>query len=167
MEDRKRSGSLARPPLDDAQALKDSLARLEAESWELYLAELHRLDVSIEEVDADDWVSPLGQLLRSDPGHPLGGHGMPSGAPLGGDDSGSHIMRWMAILRLDPCAYCGRLPGGTVDHIEPQKMPLRDTHTWLNMTAACSGCNAGKRDRSMLEYLRRKSSGRRAPALAA
>lgn len=136
------------------RTIKESLARLEAESWELYLAELRRLDVVVEEVAAEDWGAPLGQLLRSDAGTPLG-HGYLSGTPIyGGDGAGAHIDRWMGLLRTDPCSYCGLLPGGTVDHIRPRALPDRETHTWLNMTGSCPSCNAAKGSASLLGFLR-------------
>lgn len=138
--------------MDEARALKESLARLEAESWDLYLDELRRLDVAIEEVDAPDWDTPVGQFLRSDAGTPLG-PGFVSGAPIAGDEVGAHIARWMLILRLDPCAYCGARPAGTVDHIVPKRHPDRETHTWVNMTGACSSCNSNKGANPLWETL--------------
>jgi 5-methylcytosine-specific restriction endonuclease McrA len=90
------------------------------------------------------------QFLRDDPGHPLGGGGMPTGRPLGED--GSHGARWMRLVRQDPCAYCGG-PAGTVDHIRPQCRRDRTTHRWVNWTAACTRCNGAKRDRSLLLFL--------------
>lgn len=134
--------------------VKESLARLEAESWELYLAELRRLDVAVEEVAADDWDTPLGQFLRSDAGTPLG-HGYLSGTPIyGGERAGSHIDRWMGLLRTDPCSYCELRAAGTVDHIRPRVLADRETHTWLNMTGSCAGCNAAKGSGDLLGFLR-------------
>lgn len=136
------------------RTVKESLARLEAESWELYLAELRRLDVAVEEVAAEDWDTPLGQFLRSDAGSPLG-RGYPSGTPIyGGEQAGAHIDRWMGLLRGDPCSYCDQRAGGTVDHVQPRVLPDRETHTWLNMAGSCAGCNAGKGSRSLLEFMR-------------
>ena len=136
------------------RTVKESLARLEAESWELYLAELRRLDVVVEEIAAPDWDTPLGQFLRSDAGTPLG-HGYLSGTPIyGGEHAGAHIDRWMGLLRTDPCSYCGQRGAGTVDHIRPRVYPDRETHTWLNMAGSCSGCNAAKGSGSLLEFLR-------------
>lgn len=96
-------------------------------------------------------------FVRNDPGHPLG-RGMPTGAPLG--HVGGHGQRWMALLRLEPCAYCGG-PGGTVDHIEPRCRPTPVTHTWCNYVGACERCNWAKRDRSLLEFLLRRARSRR------
>jgi len=136
------------------RTVKESLARLEAESWELYLAELRRLDVVVEEIAAPDWDTPLGQFLRSDAGTPLG-HGYLSGTPIyGGEHARAHIDRWMGLLRSDPCSYCGQRGAGTVDHIRPRVYPDRETHTWLNMAGSCSGCNAAKGSGSLLEFLR-------------
>ena len=148
--------------MDEARALKESLARLEAESWDLYLDELRRLDVSVEEVSADDWDTPVGQFLRSDAGTPLG-PGFVSGAPIAGDEVGPHIARWMLILRLDPCAYCGRRPSGTVDHIKPRRYPDRETNTWVNMTGACASCNSNKgvNDLLFVLWVRSRTAHRR------
>ena len=89
-------------------------------------------------------------FLRDDPGHPLGGGGMPTGRPLGED--GGHGARWMRLLRLDPCAYCGAR-SGTVDHVEPRCRPNRTTHRWVNWVGACARCNHAKRDRALLLFL--------------
>jgi len=147
-----------------SRTVKESLARLEAESWELYLAELRRLDVAVEEIAAEDWESALGQFLRSDAGTPLG-HGYLSGSPIyGGEAAGAHIERWMGLLRGDPCSYCGARGSRTVDHIRPRMLPDRETHTWLNMAGSCAGCNAAKGSRSLLEFLRlRAHPGARRP----
>lgn len=64
---------------------------------------------------------------------------------------------YAAILRVDPCAYCGQ-PAGTIDHIEPIRRPeqLPKGHSlnrWENLTAACQSCNASKRTRSLLHFL--------------
>ena len=91
-------------------------------------------------------------FLRDDPGHPLGGSGMPTGRPLG--DTGSHGARWMALLRREPCAYCVRPgPGGTVDHIDPRCRGNATTHSWLNYVSACERCNGHKADRPLLVFL--------------
>lgn len=93
-------------------------------------------------------------------GHPLGS-GMPPGAPIRADGE-SHRQGWMTVVRRDPCAFCGRA-AGTVDHIEPQSKPARGPggcHTWLNYTAACTGCNAAKAAHPLLEALYRRRWGR-------
>jgi len=108
--------------------------------------------------------------LRDDAGSPLG-VGMPSGRPLRADGQ-SHYEAWQALLRRDPCAYCGAAgAGGTVDHVEPRSRPARGlgatAHVWLNLAGACAACNGAKRDSDLLVFLhRRRWSGvrRRAPA---
>lgn len=59
-------------------------------------------------------------------------------------------LRWLSLLRKDPCSYCGG-DGGTVDHIEP----LIDggTNEVENLTGACASCNAVKNSRSLLTFL--------------
>ena len=42
---------------------------------------------------------------------------MPSGRPLR-EDGQSHYEAWQALLRRDPCAYCGAGAAGTVDHVD-------------------------------------------------
>ena len=152
-----------RPTHDDPAALRDSLRRLEAQSWSAYLSELRRLDVSVEEVWSDDWDTPIGQFLRSDASWmPSGitdpdGLPYPSGSPLGGDESGRHIDRWSDVLRLDPCSFCERRESGTVDHIVPKSSPARDTNTWLNLTGCCPGCNVSKKSRPLLLWMRSRA----------
>ena len=97
--------------------------------------------------------------LRDDAGSPLG-VGMPSGRTLRADGQ-SHYEAWQALLRLDPCAYCGAAgPGGTVDHVEPRSRPARGlgatAHAWLNLSGACSACNGAKRDLDLLVFLHRR-----------
>jgi hypothetical protein len=150
----------------EGEALGDALLRLEDESWRLYLEELRRLDLPPGHPEAPepqvDWSSPLGQFRRDDPGHPLG-PGMPTGGPLGGDDArGSHGARWAALLRRDPCAYCGRRPGGTLDHVTPRSdAAFGEAHNWLNYTGACLSCNGAKRDEPLLLFMLAKASGGR------
>lgn len=60
-----------------------------------------------------------GDFLRDDAGTPLG-VGMPSGGPLRADGQ-SHYEAWQALLRRDPCSYCGAHgAAGTVDHVDPR-----------------------------------------------
>jgi 5-methylcytosine-specific restriction endonuclease McrA len=59
-------------------------------------------------------------------------------------------LEYAAILRRDPCAYCGG-EAGEVDHIVPvEQGGMSD---WDNLTAACRGCNQRKRTKSLLEFL--------------
>lgn len=107
------------------------------------------------------------RYLSDHPGHPLG-PGMPLGRALRIDwfnwrtqswRGESHYEWWQRLLRLDPCAYCGR-EGGTVDHIEP-RTPLIDyrgisgsPHSWTNLTGACDRCNSSKGHKNLLLWFR-------------
>jgi hypothetical protein len=57
---------------------------------------------------------------------------------------------YAAILRLDPCAYCGA-PAGAIDHIVPT-LAGGDGH-WTNLTAVCHSCNSSKRSAPLLLWL--------------
>lgn len=57
---------------------------------------------------------------------------------------------WAAILRADPCSYCGN-PGGTIDHIRP--LAGYGGGHWTNLAGACQRCNGEKSDLSLLLYL--------------
>lgn len=57
---------------------------------------------------------------------------------------------YAAILRRDPCSYCGG-PGGEVDHIVPPSKG--GTGHWTNLTAACKSCNSSKNARSLLHFM--------------
>lgn len=97
-------------------------------------------------------------FLRDDAGSPLGA-GMPSGAPLRADGQ-SHYEAWQALLRRDPCSYCGvRDAPGTVDHVDPRSRAARGVgtvHGWLNTVGACARCNGAKRDLALLVFLHRR-----------
>ncbi len=97
-------------------------------------------------------------FLRDDAGTPLG-HGMPSGSPLRADGQ-SHYEAWQALLRRDPCSYCGAAGGsGTVDHVDPRSRPARgvgSVHGWINTVGACARCNGLKRDLGLLAFLHRR-----------
>ena len=62
------------------------------------------------------------------------------------------------IIRHDPCAYCGRFPADTVDHIWPVAGGGPDV--WHNLTPACASCNVRKSKMSLLEFLWREHVGR-------
>ena len=87
-------------------------------------------------------------FLRDDAGSPLG-VGMPSGGPLR-EDGQSHYEAWQALLRRDPCSYCGDDgASGTVDHVDPRSRKARGigtVHGWINTVGACERCNGAKRD---------------------
>lgn len=55
-----------------------------------------------------------------------------------------------AILREDPCAYCGAT-AGEIDHIDP--LSLGGSPEWDNLGAACRSCNASKHATPLLKYL--------------
>ncbi|MEY2515859.1 MAG: hypothetical protein QOJ89_3217 [bacterium] len=96
-------------------------------------------------------------FLRDDGGSPLG-PGMPSGAPLRADGQ-SHYDAWLALLRRDPCSYCGACWSGTVDHVEPRSRAARGigtAHSWVNTVGACERCNGAKRDSALLAFLHRR-----------
>jgi|ERR1039458_1109687 hypothetical protein len=57
----------------------------------------------------------------------------------------SETIEYRAILRNDPCSYCGG-PGETIDHITP--ISAGGSNQWENLTSACKSCNASKCDRS-------------------
>lgn len=59
---------------------------------------------------------------------------------------------YMAILRNDPCSYCGG-PAGAVDHIEPLRHG--GVGGWDNTTAACTSCNSSKGTTTLLSFLLR------------
>jgi hypothetical protein len=61
--------------------------------------------------------------------------------------------QYIAILRADPCAYCGAR-GGEIDHIDA--VSGGGGHVWHNMTSACRSCNAVKHDASLLTALLRQ-----------
>jgi len=55
-----------------------------------------------------------------------------------------------AILRRDPCAYCGG-PGEEIDHI--QAFSSGGENEWTNFTSACGTCNRRKNAKSLLHFL--------------
>lgn len=157
-----------------AQAALDAkLEAMDLRSWAEYLAELRRADA------APRMPALPGAALRwqpsplevawwsSDAGHPLG-HGMPTGRSLRADGE-THRQWWMRIVREDPCAYCGRRPAGTLDHIEPQSRSARvpgGCHWWGNYTGACQSCNGSKGAGDLLLFLRERAPRRRRRPLA-
>jgi 5-methylcytosine-specific restriction endonuclease McrA len=55
-----------------------------------------------------------------------------------------------AILRRDPCAYCGAA-ASQVDHIDP--VVRGGENRWPNLTAACRHCNRQKSDKRLLRAM--------------
>lgn len=108
----------------------------------------------------------LDDFLRDDASSPLG-RGMPSGPTLRADGQ-SHYEAWQALVRRDPCSYCGATgPAGTVDHVDPRSRVARGigtAHGWINTVGACARCNGAKRDTLLLAFLhRRRWQGRSCP----
>lgn len=58
---------------------------------------------------------------------------------------------YVAVLRVDPCSYCGETAAGQIDHITPRS--LGGSSDWWNLTAACRSCNASKHKRPLLLWL--------------
>ena len=68
----------------------------------------------------------------------------------------SETLAYMALIRTDPCAWCGqRQPGrmADADHIQPLLRGGQDR--WENMTASCASCNRGRKAQSLLYTLQR------------
>jgi 5-methylcytosine-specific restriction endonuclease McrA len=67
-------------------------------------------------------------------------------------------LRYMELLRTDPCVFCGALPETgrvqDVDHIVP--LDAGGLDDWTNMAAACAPCNRGRRNRDLLDTLTRR-----------
>jgi 5-methylcytosine-specific restriction endonuclease McrA len=59
------------------------------------------------------------------------------------------------------CQYCGA-PADSIDHVVPRSRG--GEHCWENVVAACSRCNAGKRDRLLHETSMRLQRAPRPPA---
>lgn len=153
---------------DQGQAgVQRSLRELDEESWDAYKRSLRIAERQAAHEVADPDEDPrtqMGRFRHTDAGHPLG-RGMPRGRSLR-EDGESHREAWMRLIRLDPCAYCGRRPASTIDHIIPSsKARPGEGHNWLNYTAACEPCNRSKEDMPLLVYLRlrvRKAARQRA-----
>lgn len=60
------------------------------------------------------------------------------------------IKEYIAILKLDPCVYCGNR-AGCIDHIVA--LVCGGRHDPENLAAACRSCNARKRSKSLLHFL--------------
>ena len=77
---------------------------------------------------------------------------------VGQDNSRPELtQQYIAILRHDPCAYCGAPasanPRGEshIDHIHPVYRGGADRG--VNMTAACRRCNSSKSTKTLLGFL--------------
>jgi len=56
-----------------------------------------------------------------------------------------------AVLRADPCSYCGAAGRQQIDHIVP--VAAGGANRWMNLTAACRRCNREKSARSLFAHL--------------
>lgn len=61
------------------------------------------------------------------------------------------LVSYRALLRRDPCSYCGALPSAGIDHIEPVSEGGADD--WTNYAGCCRRCNATKRTLPLLSAL--------------
>jgi 5-methylcytosine-specific restriction endonuclease McrA len=68
----------------------------------------------------------------------------------------------LAVIRRDPCAYCGSRYDVTLDHIVP--LAAGGEHVPENLAAACRPCNASKKDRALLLFLLERARDRSAAA---
>lgn len=73
---------------------------------------------------------------------------------------------WVAIIRLDPCSYCGRPTAlgslSTIDHVVPfsyRKFGVRGLKGWSNLAPACKKCNRERGDQGIVQFLIRGLSG--------
>lgn len=62
----------------------------------------------------------------------------------------SQTADYVAILRNDPCGYCGST-AGDADHITPRSRGGDDC--WSNLTAACRRCNSSKNASPLLTWM--------------
>lgn len=60
---------------------------------------------------------------------------------------------WWAVLRSDPCVYCGRQfkEPRTLEHVVP--VSLGGSTTWENLSSACQGCNRKRGNTALLLHL--------------
>jgi 5-methylcytosine-specific restriction endonuclease McrA len=68
----------------------------------------------------------------------------------------AQTLGWIRLIRNDPCAYCGAVGGGTVDHIVPISRGGRNH--WANLTGACGSCNDSKGNRPLLQWILAKAA---------
>ena len=61
---------------------------------------------------------------------------------------------WMAVLRADPCSYCGRT-GGQIDHAHA--IGGGGAHSVENVVSCCPRCNMSKQDTPLLPWLLRRA----------
>ncbi len=73
----------------------------------------------------------------------------PAGLAYRGKTIGS-APSWRAVIRRDPCGYCGG-PGGTIDHVIARAAGGPDDSR--NTAGACRACNTAKADRPLLVFL--------------
>lgn len=54
-----------------------------------------------------------------------------------------------------PCFYCGQTKNQSLDHVIP--VSRGGTHSIGNLVTACRSCNSSKRDRTIMEWRKRKT----------
>jgi 5-methylcytosine-specific restriction endonuclease McrA len=62
-----------------------------------------------------------------------------------------NLQTYIPAMRKDPCPYCGRRKGGTIDHIIPRG--AGGPNSWENKTGACLKCNQRKNTTPLLHFL--------------
>lgn len=65
----------------------------------------------------------------------------------------AETLQYIAVLRRDPCAYCGA-PWEHTDHIHP--VAAGGAGDWTNLTAACASCNHRKSTSDLLTFMLRR-----------
>lgn len=131
------------------RSVQQALKSADERDYQEYKRELRRQErqqtgEDVSEAEGVEW-------LRADSGYPLG-RGFPPGRSLR-EDGQSHRQAWEALVRRDPCAYCGA-PASTVDHIDAK--PWKPRNVWVNLTGACETCNRSKGDTPLLLWLRHR-----------
>lgn len=69
----------------------------------------------------------------------------------------SETLEYIAIIRNDPCTYCGR-ESVAIDHIDP--VSNGGSNHWSNMTPACTSCNSSKNARTDVLVWMLENNGR-------
>lgn len=65
------------------------------------------------------------------------------------------VADYMALIRRDPCVYCGS-PTEHIDHIIP--LADRGAHEWQNLAPTCASCNTSKATQDVLTFMLRRAS---------
>lgn len=69
------------------------------------------------------------------------------------------LAAYSAMLRKQPCEYCGANPGGEIDHVIP--LSRGGLHVLENLAPCCRSCNRSKSDKTAEEFMawRKRRSG--------